>query len=99
MERPTIERLDARQIQLPAHVLSVDLTEVGYEEGIFLARVAGIVIDSLDALLQSIPDELLWVVVQAMAVWLQVKALDILVVRMEIRETWVVFVRGGECGR
>ena len=55
----TIERLDSGKILLPPHMLSIDLAEISYEESIFVAGLAGVMIDTIDPLLQSSPDELL----------------------------------------
>lgn len=40
-------------------MLAVDLAQVSYEEGIFIANVAGIVINSLHTALQGFPNQLL----------------------------------------
>jgi hypothetical protein len=50
----TIKRLDSWQILLPSHVLPIDLAEISYEESIFVAGLAGFMIDVLESLLQSI---------------------------------------------
>ena len=55
----TIKWSNARQILLPPHVLSVDLAEISYEESIFIARLAVLMIDTFDPLLQSSPNKLL----------------------------------------
>jgi hypothetical protein len=46
-------------VRLPAHVLAVDLAQVGYEEGILLAYAAGIMINGLDTALQGFSNQLL----------------------------------------
>jgi hypothetical protein len=51
-------RLDPRQILLPAHMLTVDLAQVGDEEGILVAGIAGVWINGLNAALQSLPNQL-----------------------------------------
>lgn len=51
--------LDACQVLLPAHMLAVDLAQVGYEEGVFVAYFAGIMIDGLNAALEGFPNQLL----------------------------------------
>lgn len=55
----TIVRLDTRQVLLPPQVLTVDLTQISDEEGVLVANVTDIVIDSLDTALQSCANELL----------------------------------------
>jgi hypothetical protein len=40
-------------------MLTVDLTQVGYEEGILIADLAGILINGLNPALESLPDQLL----------------------------------------
>lgn len=59
ISRLTIEGPDAREVQLPALVLTVDLAEVGDEEGVLLAGLALVDVDALDALAQGLADELL----------------------------------------
>jgi len=56
---PTIEWLNSGKILFPPHVLSVDLTEISYEECIFVTGLASVMIDTFDPLLQSSPDKLL----------------------------------------
>lgn len=51
-------RLDAAQVLLPAKVLAVDLAQVSDEEGILVANVAGIRVNSLNTALQSLPSQL-----------------------------------------
>jgi hypothetical protein len=51
-----IEWFDSGQMTLPSHVLSIDLAEISDEEGVFLARLADIMIDAFNPLLQSISD-------------------------------------------
>lgn len=51
-------RLDASQVLLPAKVLTVDLAQVSDEEGVLVANVTEIVVDSLDTALQSCANEL-----------------------------------------
>ena len=50
----TVEWLDSWEVQLPSHVLSIDLAEISYEERVFVAGLADIMIDVLDPFLQSI---------------------------------------------
>ena len=55
----TVMRLDTSQILLPAQMLAVDLAQVSDEEGILVANVTDVVVDSLDTALQSGANELL----------------------------------------
>ena len=55
----TIEGLDARQVQLPAEVLAIDLAEVGHEEGVLLAGLAEFMVDVLNTLAKSVANQLL----------------------------------------
>lgn len=55
----TIVRLDTPKVELPAQVLAVDLAKVGYEEGIFLACLAVFRVNSINALLERLPNQLL----------------------------------------
>jgi len=57
--RRTVEGLDARQVDLPTHVLSVNLAEVGNEEGILSASLAHIGIDAFDVSLKGVADHAL----------------------------------------
>lgn len=41
-------------------MLAVDLAEVRDEEGVFIARVAHLMVDGLDTLVESLANELLW---------------------------------------
>lgn len=41
-------------------MLSVDLAEISYEEGVFFARLAGFMIDTFYSLLESLTYQLLW---------------------------------------
>ena len=43
-------------------MLSIDLAEISYEERVFISRLAVLMIDIRNPLLQSIPDQLLGVV-------------------------------------
>ena len=52
-------RLDASKVELPAQVLAVDIAQVGYKEGIFLAGLADLRIDTIDALLEGLANQLL----------------------------------------
>lgn len=54
----TIMRLHTRQATLPAHMLAVDLAEVGNEEGILIACFASVMIDIIDAGFKRIADQL-----------------------------------------
>jgi hypothetical protein len=57
--RHTIVGLDASQIPLPSHMLAVDLAQIGYEEGVFIANFAGVMIDCLNTGLEGLPNQLL----------------------------------------
>jgi hypothetical protein len=92
----TIERLDSRQIQLPPHMLPIDLAEIGYEERVFFARLADIMIDTFDPFLQSFSNQLLRIIhaivisaiaISAIVMSLEVGTLRILVVRIDTRKT------------
>lgn len=48
---------DPSQVRLPAQMLAVDLAQIGYEEGVFVAHLADIVIDGLNTALQSLADQ------------------------------------------
>jgi hypothetical protein len=48
---------DAVQDRLPANVLAIDFAQISYEEGIFLANFARVVINSFDSALQSMADQ------------------------------------------
>lgn len=54
MIKLTIKRLNTREIQLPSHVLSVDIPQVSDEESIFLASIACLMIDILYSILEGI---------------------------------------------
>jgi len=55
---PTIKGLDARKVPLPAQVLSIDLAEIGHEEGVLLSGLTVFRIDTLHALAESVSDQL-----------------------------------------
>jgi len=81
-------------------VLSIDLAEISNEESILVAGLAGIMIDSLNSLLQSFSNEFLGVVramVDAVDLF-NIRTLCVLVIRMDIRETGLVF-KGFDGGR
>jgi hypothetical protein len=59
-DRCTIMWLDSGEVQLPSHMLSIDLAEISYEECIFIAWLADIMINTFNSLLQSSPDQLFW---------------------------------------
>jgi hypothetical protein len=98
----TIERLDSRQIQLPPHMLPINLAEISYEERVFLARLADIMIDTFDPFLQSFSNQLLGIIhaiiISAIVVTLAVGTLRILVVRINTRKTKCGF-KGCDSGR
>jgi hypothetical protein len=50
---------NAGQALLPAHVLAVDLAEIGDVERVLVAGLAGIVVDALDAAAKGLADEAL----------------------------------------
>lgn len=52
-------RLDAAQMNLPAQMLTVDLTEISDEKGVLVSSIAGITVDVLDARFHSLADQLL----------------------------------------
>ena len=80
-------------------MLSIDLAEISYEESIFVTGLAGIVIDSLNSLLQSVSDEFLWVVrAMIIVVIFNVRTLCFLIIRMNIRKNWLG-VKGFDGGR
>ncbi len=54
----TIEWLDPGQVQLPPHMLAVDLAEISYEERVFVAWCAQFMIDTLYPLPHSVPNQL-----------------------------------------
>ena len=98
----TIERLDSREIQLPPHMLPIDLAEISYEERVFLARLADIMIDTFDPFLQIFSNQLLGIihaiVISAIVVSLAVGTLRILVVRIDTRKAKCGF-KGCNSGR
>lgn len=97
----TIEWLDSGQVHLPTHVLSVDLAEISYEESIFVAGLAGIMIDGLNSLLQSFSNEFLWIVhaiVIVIPALFNIRTLCVLIIRMDIRKTGLGF-KGCDGGR
>jgi hypothetical protein len=55
----TVERLHTRKILLPTKVLAINLTKVGDEEGVLVARVAHFVVDALNTLSKSLANQLL----------------------------------------
>jgi hypothetical protein len=59
VRRLTIEGTDARHILLPAKMLAVDLAKVSDEEGVFFARFAHLMVDSLDTFVKGFANELL----------------------------------------
>ncbi len=78
-------------------MLPIDLAEISDEEGIFLAGLASIMIDILNSLLQSFANEFLRIV-HAMIIVFNIGTLDILIIRVDIRETWFGF-KGFDGGR
>jgi hypothetical protein len=54
-----IERLDAREVLLPAEMLAVNLPEVCDKEGILLAGVAELMVDGAHAVAEGLADQLL----------------------------------------
>lgn len=57
-ESLTVEWLDSWEVQLPSHMLSIDLSQISYKERVFVAGLADIRIDVLDPFLQSISNQL-----------------------------------------
>jgi hypothetical protein len=55
----TIMGLDPWQIILPAKMLTVDLAQVGYKEGILVTNTADVVVNGLDTGLEGLPNQLL----------------------------------------
>jgi hypothetical protein len=56
---PTIEGLDARQVELPAEMLPINLAEVRHKKRVLVSRGAELVVDTLDALAEGLADQLL----------------------------------------
>jgi NADPH:quinone reductase-like Zn-dependent oxidoreductase len=54
-------RLDAGQVLLPAQVLAVDLAQVSDEESILVTDATQVVVNSVDAGLERVPDQVLGV--------------------------------------
>lgn len=52
-------RLHTGQVLLPAEMLAVDLAKVGDEKGVFVAYIAGVMINSLDTAFQGRSNQLL----------------------------------------
>jgi hypothetical protein len=52
----TIERLDARQVQLPAQMLAVNLAEIGDKEGVLFSSFAEFVVNAFNTLAESVSD-------------------------------------------
>jgi hypothetical protein len=85
--------LDPAQVLLPAEMLAVDLAQVSYEESIFFAKLAGIVVDSLDTGLQGLSNQLFSLCgTSAMIISSEV---EIMVRRLQSLERQFVF---GGCG-
>jgi hypothetical protein len=72
-------------------MLPIDLAEVGYEERVFFAGLADIMIDTFDPFVQSFSNQLLGIihaiVISAIVMSLEVGTLRILVVRIDTRKT------------
>jgi hypothetical protein len=83
-------------------MLPIDLAEISYEERVFLARLADIMIDTFDPFLQIFSNQLLGIihamVISAIAVSLAVGTLRILVVRIDTRKAKCGF-KGCNSGR
>ncbi len=57
----TIKGLDARQIRLPAEMLTVDIAQISDEERILITRVAHLVVHGLHTAVESVANQLLGV--------------------------------------
>jgi hypothetical protein len=83
-------------------MLPIDLAEISYEERVFLARLADIMIDTFDPFLQIFSNQLLGIihaiVISAIVVSLAVGTLRILVVRIDTRKAKCGF-KGCNSGR
>jgi hypothetical protein len=55
----TIVRLNARQMELPSHVLAVYMAQIGHEESIFFACLASLGVDRVNALLERLANQTL----------------------------------------
>lgn len=80
----TIKRFHPGKVQLPSHMLSIDLAEISHEECIFIARLAILMIDILNPLLQSILNQFLRV---TRAVVLNIRILCIMDIRIDTCQT------------
>jgi hypothetical protein len=97
----TIERLDSRQIQLPPHMLPIDLAEISYEECIFVSWLADVMIDAFDPSLQSFSNQPLRCVHAMVVMFIEmfnIRTLRILIVRMNTCKTRCCF-NGCDSGR
>lgn len=54
-----IEGTDSRESLLPTEVLTVDLAEISYEESLFIASFAKLMVNSVDTLVKSLSNKLL----------------------------------------
>ena len=88
-------------------MLPIDLAEISYEERVFLARLADIMIDTFDPFLQSFSNQLLRIIyaivisaiaISAIVMSLEVGTLRILVVRIDTRKAKCGF-KGCNSGR
>jgi len=74
-------------------MLSIDLAEISYEECVFIARLATIVIDIFNPLIQSSPNQL-FRDIRA----IEISTLRTFKIRIDTRKTWCCF-NGGDRGR
>lgn len=82
-------------------MLSIDLAEISDEECIFITRLAAVMIDTLNHLLQSISNQLFRVlnaIMFDMFITSYVGTFKVLVVRISACKAWCWF-NGGVCGR
>ena len=92
---PTIEGLDAGQIELPAEMLSIDLAEVRHKKGVLVSGFAELRVDILDTLAESFANQLLGQVLSiAMVKFMTVVVRDMINRRlhkdMTVRVLWIV---------
>jgi hypothetical protein len=52
----TVEGLHAGQVEFPAQVLAVDLSQVGYIESVLFARLTSVGIDASNLLFENLLD-------------------------------------------
>ena len=81
-------------------MLPVDLAEISHEESIFVASLAGIMVDAVDPFLQSVANQMPWIICTFIStiVILDVYILTILKVLIYTSKTWSGF-NGCDSGR